>query len=241
MSLPQQLSFGTLDKIKDRFGLTEIGSPYISLSSPMSPDPVGSLRLFSGDSVHKMVYIGLVVPPIGLDSHMIFAFTKPESHIPHFTLDSVMAGPYFAFHLDLIPRADLGANLKYMNAVFDNLTPIFEEAKKIEGLTAAQLGPKQYALMSPWMLAYRASESAFEQIQTPVNGYLDHWFKLVENGIAADAVPASTDFAVRDQLNRDAIFDPEVDKVWAQVSRLIGEETSETLRGILKNQEVENN
>ena len=238
MSLPQQLSLGTLDKIKTRFGLTEIGSPYMSLSSPMSPDPVGSVRLFSGENVHKMVYIGLVVPPIGLDSHMIFAFTKPESHIPHFTLDSVMAGPYFAFHLDLIPRADLGANLKYMNAAFDNLTPIFDETKKIEGLIPAQLGPKQYALMSPWMLAYRASESAFEQIQTPVNGYLDHWFDLVENGVPDDAVP-SGDFAARDKLNREAIFDPEVDKVWAQVSRLVGEETSETLRGILKNQNVE--
>ena len=238
MSLPLQLSLGTLDKIKDRFGLTEIGSPKISLSSPMSPEPVGSLRLFSGDKIHKMVYIGLVVPQIGLDSHMIFAFTKPESHIPHFTLDSVMAGPYFAFHLDLIPRADLGSNLKYMNAVFDNLTPIFDEAKKIEGLTAAQLGPKQYALMSPWMLAYRANESAFEQIQTPVNGYLDHWFNLVENGIEADAVPAG-DFAQRDQLNRQAIFDPEVDKVWAQVSRLVGEEMSDTLRNILINQEIE--
>lgn len=238
MSLPQQLSLGTLEKIKTRFGLREIGSPYLSLSSPMSPTPVGSLRLFSGEAVHKMVYIGLVVPPIGLDSHMLFAFTKPESHIPHFTLDSVMAGPHFAFHLDLIPRADLGANLKYMNAVFDSLTPIFEEAKKIEGLTPAQLGPKQYALMSPWMLAYRANESAFEQIQTPVNGYLEHWFHLVENGIPADAVPTG-DFALRDQLNRAAIFDPEVDKVWAQVSRLVGEETSERMRAILRNQEVE--
>ena len=238
MSLPQQLSLGTLDKIKDRFGLTETGSPYISLSSPMSPDPVGSVRLFSGDAVHKMVYIGLVVPPIGLDSHMIFAFTKPESHIPHFTLDSVMAGPYFAFHLDLIPRADLGANLEYMNAVFDNLTPIFEETKKIEGLTPAQLGPKQYALMSPWMLAFRADESAFEQIQTPVNGYLEHWFNLVENGISSDAIPTG-DYAQRDKLNRNAIFDPEVDKVWAQVSRLVGEEMSDKLRSILKNQEVE--
>jgi hypothetical protein len=238
MSLPQQLSLGTLEKIKTRFGLREIGSPYLSLSSPMSPAPVGSLRLFSGDKVHKMVYIGLVVPPIGLDSHMIFAFTQPESHIPHFTLDSVMAGPHFAFHLDLIPRADLGANLKYMNAVFDKLTPLFEEAKKIEGLIPAQLGPKQYALMSPWMLAYRASESAFEQIQTPVNGYLEHWFNLVENGVPAEAVPAG-DFALRDQLNRAAIFDPEVDKVWAQVSRLVGEEMSGRMREILKNQEVE--
>ncbi len=238
MSLPQQLSLTALEKIKNRFGLAETGSPYLSLISPMSPTPVGSLRLFSGNEIHKLVYIGLVVPPIGLDSHMFFAFTKPESHIPHFTLDSVMAGAYFAFHLDLIPRADLGANLKYMNAAFDSLTPIFEEAKKIEGLTPAQLGQKQYALMSPWMLAYRANESAFEQIQKPVNDYLEHWFNLVENGIPADALP-SGDFAKRDQLNRNAIFDPEVDKVWAQVSRLIGEEMSEKLRGILRSQKVE--
>jgi hypothetical protein len=138
----------------------------------------------------------------------------------------------------MIPRADLGANLGYMNAVFDDLTPIFDEAEKIEGLTAAQLGPKQYALMSPWMLAYRANESAFEQIQTPVNSYLDHWFDLVENGIPADAIP-SADFAQRDKLNREAIFDPEVDKVWAQVSRLVGEEMSDTLRKVLINQDVE--
>lgn len=238
MSLPQQLSLTALEKIKNRFGLAETGSPYLSLSSPMSPAPVGSVRLFSGNEIRKLVYIGLVVPPIGLDSHMFFAFTKPDSHIPHFTLDSVMAGPHFAFHLDLIPRADLGANLKYMNAAFDPLTAIFDEAKKIEGLTPAQLGPKQYALMSPWMLAYRANESAFEQIQKPVNDYLEHWFNLVENGIPADAIP-SGDFAKRDQLNRNAIFDPEVDKVWAQVSRLIGEETSEKLREILRNQNID--
>jgi hypothetical protein len=71
-----------------------------------------------------------------------------------------------------------------------------------------------------------------------VNGYLEHWFNLVENGVPAEAVPAG-DFALRDQLNRAAIFDPEVDKVWAQVSRLVGEEMSGRMREILKNQEVE--
>lgn len=238
MSLPQQLSLSALEKIQTRFGLREIGAPYLSLISPMSPAPVGALRLFSGQKVRKMVYIGLVVPPIGLDSHMIFAFTPPESPIPHFTLDSVQAGPHFAFHLDLIPRADLGANLAYMNAIFDPLTPLFEAARQIEGLTPAQLGPRQYALMSPWMLAYRASQSAFEQIQTPVQGYLEHWFALVETGLPAEAVPMC-DFAARDRLNRAAIFDPSVDKVWGQVARLVGEEMSERMRGILKNQEVE--
>lgn len=133
MSLPAQLSLETLEKIQQRFGLTEIGAPHITLTSPMAPAPVGSLRLFKGEAVHKMVYIGLTVPPIGLDSHMIFAFTAPHSSVPHFTLDSVLAGPYFAFHLDLIPRADLGANFPYLDAVFNPLSPIFEEAKKLKG------------------------------------------------------------------------------------------------------------
>lgn len=238
MSLPQALSLATLEKIQTRFQMTEIGAPYLTLTSPMSPTPVGSLRLFGGEKVAKMVYIGLVVPAIGLDSHMIFAFTPAHSPLPHFTLDSVLAGPYFAFHLDLIPRADLGANLAYMNAIFDPLTPLFEAAKQIEGLTPAQLGPKQYALMSPWMLAYRATESAFEQIQHTVNGYLERWFDLLENGLPAEVIP-DCDFAGRDRLNRAAIFDPAVDKVWAQVSRLIGEEMSAHMRAILKNQELE--
>lgn len=188
-----------------------------------------------------MVYIGLVVPMIGLDSHMFFAFTPPNSPIPHFTLDSVMAGPHFAFHLDLIPRADLGANLPYINAAFNPLTVIFDEAKKIEGLTPAHLGPRQYALMSPWMLAYRANAEAFAQIQKPVDDYLAHWFGLLEHGLPANATPAddAATYAARDRANRSAIFDPDVDKVWAQVTRLLGADMSAKLRGILINQDVE--
>lgn len=209
----------------------------MDLKSPMSPAPVGMVRVFGGDKVHKMVYIGVTVPPIGLDSHMIFAFTPPASLIPHFTLDSVLAGPHFAFHIDLIPRVDLGANLNHINQVFQPLTPHFDEAKKIEGLSPAQLSPRQYAIMSPWMLAYRATESAFAQIENSVNKYLDHWFSLIDSGVAADVV--STDPAQRDQLNRAALFNPEVDHVWAQIDRLVGAETSAKMRDILKNQEVE--
>ena len=211
----------------------------------MSPAPVGSVRLFgSGNSdgvVQKVVYICLTVPPIGLDSHMLFAFTKATSAIPHFHLDAVKAGPSFAFHLDVVPRVDLGANLRYINAVFDPLTPTWTEAKKIDGLTAADVGPKQQALFSPWMLTNRATESAFAQIEKPVNEYLDHWFRLVEQGLPADAAAPGdgAHFAHRDQQNRNAVFDPEVDKVWAQVDRLVGAQTSAALRAILKNQGVE--
>ena len=240
MSHAKTLSEITLNAIVDHFQLTEHGAPHMTLMSPMSPAPVGQARLFSGGPIHKMVYIALSVPPIGLDSHMIFAFTAPDSAIPHFTLDSVLAGPHFAFHLDMIPRVDLGANLAYIDEIFHPLHDIFNEAKEIEGLTAAHLSPRQYAIMSPWMLAYRANEDAFVRITDPVNRYLKHWLSVVDHGVSAETMASlnHTDFAARDQRNRNAIFNPDVDPVWSQVERLVGTETSGQLRELLRTQEL---
>lgn len=238
MSLAQTLCHTTRDQIQRRFSLSEVGSPYLSLTSPMSPAPVGAVRIYAGGPIRKMVYIGLTVPPIGLDSHMLFAFTEPDSLVPHFTLDSVLAGPHFAFHLDLIPRVDLGANLAYLNEVFQPLTAHFEAGNAIEGLTQAHLAPRQYAIMSPWMFTHRATEAAFAQIEATVNHYLNHWFALVEGGVKSDVVGLNP--AERDQRNRAAIFSPAVDPVWAQVERLVGADVGARLREILKNQEVEN-
>jgi hypothetical protein len=244
MTAARTLSHSTLDKIQSHFGLSEIhnaeGDAYMPLSSPFGR--VGELRLFKGTAIHKMVYIGLSVAQFGLDSHMIFAFTSPDSPVPHFTLDSVMNGAdNFAFHLDLIPRVDLGATLPYIFHVYSPLDRQFSAAAQLEGLTPARLGPTQYAIMSPWMLAFRATAAAFDTIQPSVDHYLNHWIGLVEAGIPAEVVSGYTgeDFAERDRLNRAAIFNPEVDKVWAQVDRLLGAETSAVLRTILINQEVE--
>jgi hypothetical protein len=241
MSLAQKLSHTALETVVSRFDLKEIGSPYIPLKSPMSPQPVGACRVFKGDGerIQKLVYIGITVPPINLDSHMFFAFTPPHSAAPHFTLDSVLAGPHFAFHLDLIPRVDLGANLDHMNANFMPLSPSFDAAKKIDGLTPAHLSPRQYALMSPWMLAFRATENAYMQCEPHIHAYLDHWTSLVENGVNAPSGVSASDLKNRDQANRNAIFSYEVDPVWNQIERLNGRELNERLISILRNQEVE--
>jgi hypothetical protein len=178
----------------------------------------------------------MTVQQFGLDSHMIFAFTPPDSAVPHFTLDSVLNAPDFAFHIDLIPRVDLGAHLEYLNAAFQPLTEEYQRANKIEGLTPARLTPRQYAIMSPWMLVSRANESAFSQIESSVNHYLDHWFGLVENGLPQEVLGTLdiSALAERDRKNRAAIFNPQVDPVWAQVDRLLGAEMSANLREILK-------
>jgi hypothetical protein len=238
VSLAGELAFSTLGKLRDRLSLKEVET--IPLTSPAMPEPVGNVRVFSGENIGKCVYIGMTVPFIKLDSHMIFAFTPPSSAVPHFTLDSVNNDTTYAFHLDLIPRVDLGANLDYIDAVYGSLSDEFERAGQLEGLTKAHLNPRQLAVMSPWMLVNRANEEAFTKIGDSVDFYLKHWFSLVENGISEEITKQFSPeyLAERDRKNREIVFNPDVDKVWAQVDRLVGAETSEKMRGILRSQEI---
>ena len=152
MTLANDLSQSLLSKIQDHFGLDEVhgaeGGPYLPLPCPIPGMPAGQCRVFKGEKIPLMVYVGAALPVAHIDSHMIFAFTQPESLIPHFTLDAIKMGEQFAFHLDLIPRADLGANLEYLNAAFQPLTGMYTEACAIEGLSAAELAPRQKALLA---------------------------------------------------------------------------------------------
>ncbi|TCJ97124.1 hypothetical protein [Nocardia alba] len=226
-SLPAALSERTLATLTTALKLSTVDD--VDLTSPMSPTPVGRLRVWRGGPIDKVVSVQLVVPPIGLDSHMVFAFTPPESAVPHFTLDSVYGGEYFAMHLDLIPRADLAVHLDYLDAAFGPLTSLLEQAWQIEGVSAAAIGPRQRAMMSPWMLVCRATEDAFTALGDTVEGYLAQWLSLVEQGVP----PVTADTATRDLANRANLFNPEVDPVWAQVTRLLGPEQTERVRGEL--------
>jgi hypothetical protein len=241
MSLSASLCLGVLDSIATRLGLEEVPgdepNAYRVLRSPMVPDgSVGAQRIFRRAGVADLVYIGLTVPMIGLDSHMLFAFTPQTSAVPHFTLDSVASGAdgagAYAFHLDLIPKVDLGANLGYLRHCFEPLTAIRAAAQEIAGLSPAHLSPTQYAVMSSWMLVHRADAAAFEAVTPSVHAYRDHWFSLIEQGIPGDVLGDVTpdEVARRDAKNRAIIFDPSVDPVWARVSQLVGADTAEVLR-----------
>ncbi len=218
MSLPAALAQRTLDAIlASHADLAQIKA------QPLG-DGVGELKVWHGGKVAKLVYIGLAVPQFHLDSHMVFAFTPAASAVPHFTLDSVYAGAYHAFHLDLIPRLDLAANLPYIDEAFHPLTPVYEEASATAGLTKAAISPRQHALMSPWMLVHRATQEAFQAIGPVVDAYREHWSRLAHKGLSYAPL------AGRDEALRASLFSREVDPVWAQVSRLLGDETTDMLR-----------
>ncbi|WP_370614839.1 hypothetical protein [Mumia sp. Pv 4-285] len=248
VSLPSGLCHRTWERIVAERGLLEVngddGGSFRTLTSPMTPAPVGEVRVFvaadDAEPVAKLVYVGLAVEMIGLDSHMVFAFTRDGLPIPHFTLDSVQGQGSYAFHLDLIPRADLGTHLTYLDWAHDPLTETYEEVETWSGLTKAAIGPRQNAVMSPWMLVHRADADAFVSIETAVTTYLEHWFGLLDSPVpeAVLADVADTDLPARDARNRANIFSPDVDKVWAQVARLIGDDAAEDVRVQLLDNEV---
>ncbi len=222
----------TTEAIADKLDLVETeNTPLVSV---VDGSDVGAHRVLSGDDA-TIVSIGMTVEAFGLDSHMLFAFTAPDSATPHFTLDAVLAGPHYAFHLDLIPRVDPGANLAYLDHCFGPLTEAHDSASEVEGLTPAHLSPRQWQLMSAWMLAHRADEQAFVGIGPIVDAYRDHWLGLVTSGVPPALVNAEAiDLAERDAANRAAIFNPDVDPVWGRVDQLLGPEVSARLRHSLE-------
>ena len=242
LSLPCALWQRTLDRIVARFGLAEAtdndGGPWLPLESqvPMAQGRVGQTRLFRGGPLFQVVCTNIAVPAIQLDSHMLFAFTPPASAVPHFTLDAVQAGDHYAFHLDLIPRVDLGACLAYMDHCLTPLTAAYERGESMDGFSRAHLSPRQHAIMSPWMLAKRTNREAFPSIDGLVDAYLEHWFQLVEEGVPDEALDGigPDQLIERDRRNKAIIFNRDVDKVWDQITPLVGREAAERQIALLR-------
>jgi hypothetical protein len=259
-TLAGKLSLQTLDRIVAHFDLEEVhgedGGPFMSLNAPpFGNAPAGCFRLWhGGEYLQKLVYTGIAVEPIGLDSHMLFAFTKRDSIVPTFTLDSVYTkmppgadsnfpdgGDMYSFHLDLVPKCDLGVNHAYMRRAYEGLSGAQADVLAADGIFAANLSPMQRAIMSPWMLAQRTTADAYEkQVFDVADIYLRHWIGLVGDGmddLVAEVQGESG--AMRDAANRDLIFNRDIDAVWAKIDGLLGEDVSNAMISILRSQKVE--
>lgn len=260
-TLASKISLQTVDKIVSALNLKEHGSPFKDLGITF-PGPggrmittQGSLRLWSGDKIKKMIYVGYTMGEMGVDSHMIFAFPPDDSLVPAFTLDSVFMTAQFAtitsgkpatddtyaFHLDLVPRVDLGINFDYIKRAYKPLEATQEKTERAEGIEPAIISATQRAIMSPWMLANRSAPKAYQESVFPaVDVYLDHWIELVRDGLES-LRPAIKGVASADRANanRALIFNPEIDPVWAKMDRMMGPENCARVREILLNPEIE--
>ena len=237
MSLSRDLCLDTIEAIVKHLDVDEVHgdetSEYQVLTSPMVPDaPVGSFRVWHKPDVVTIAYVGITVDMIHLDSHMMFCWAPATSPVPALTVDSVQFGPdEYAFHLDMTPKLDLGANLAYMDHCYSALTPIRAAAGEIDGLSEAVITERQWALMSEWMCVNRATPDAFGEMHGIVDQYRDHWLSLVDNGIPESVLDGVTpeQISLREHKNRSFVFNPEVDPVWEKIGQLIGEDEADQL------------
>jgi hypothetical protein len=216
---------------------THEGRPVLEAGDPAAA--TGVMRVYDGPSgspLDRIVWTKLEVAARGVTTCMIFAFTRPESPIPHFTLDCSDHGDgMHAFHLDLAPRVELATHVGYMDAAFEPLSGAFAEASGLDGLSGTRTTRRQFAMMSPWMLVHLATPPAFEAIGATVDAYADHWLGLVRDGLPVGAVDelAGEDLAARDRAFRRNLFSPEIDPVWGRVDGMIGADAATVMRNTL--------
>jgi hypothetical protein len=146
----------------------------------------------------------------------------------------------YAFHVDLLPRVDLGVNVEYMQQFYQPLTADYEATKKIEGVQPANLSPVLNAFMSPWMLASHATEASFVQVEKVFHKYLNHWIDLCSLDVKSSSFNSLSNesqyLRKRDKLVREKLFSP-IDAVWFKVDKMLGTELSIRLQNILRSQE----
>jgi hypothetical protein len=170
-------------------------------------------------------------PHQALESHSVTVFTAPESPVPHFVLDSVRFGPKVSFHVDLLPKRDLGVSLSYLDRCFAPLTDIRAELDQDTRFVAGSAPLRQRALLSPWMALYTLDPELLGTAMGFIERYFKHWASLLRSD--APELHSAPDVAARDRQHRKLVFSREVDPVWGMLDRALGSDMVDVLLSVL--------
>ena len=218
--------------------IEEIRCVHIAPDSPIWQDlnrgeaRVGELRVYRGRGVvEKVVSAHFKLELPALESYMVTVFTRPESPVPHFVLDVVRFGPQASFHVDLLPKRDLGVSLPYVDRCFAPLSAIRTDLEQDPRFAAGTAPLRQRAFMSPWMALYTHAPEQLEVARSYVDRYFAHWSGLLTS---SDALLAPDQALVaRDAQQRKLVFSRELDPVWAMLDRALGAPTVDQLLAAL--------
>lgn len=235
-----------LTTIVDRLGLVEAHGPdgdamlaVHAAGGPLEGQRIGEFRVFTGADGLRVVYSALTIEAFGMDTHQVYAFTGAQSAVPHLFLDTAIAPNTegtFHFGLDLAPRVDLAASFAYSQAAFAGLETARADAlADPEVGPVPSLGPLQWSLRSPWMVAAIVAPEVLPRLEPVTTAYVTRWLELVTEGLSADVVDAVSwqDLTHRDRLNREAMFSAAANPVWGLLDRLVGPDTAARMRELL--------
>lgn len=238
-----------LARLIDELGLTEqtaadgdAALPLFGVGGPLDGVRIGEFRVYSRADGTRVVYSGLSIDDFGMDTHQLYAFTAAGSAVPHLFLDTAISpntDGTFHFGLDLVPRVDLGASLDYTESIYAPLTDVRAQTLGTAGvMPVPSLGPLQWSIRSPWMVAAIVMPEDLRGLQGAVDAYVEHWLGVMRDGLseAAGADAAWQDLPMRDRQNRAAMFSPRTNPVWGLLDRLVGVEAAGAMVTLLTEQ-----
>ena len=97
------------------------------------------------------------------------------------------------------------------------------------------IGPLQWALRSPWMIAAIALPADLKSLGSITDVYVDRWLALTRAGLSAEVAAGIEwqDVVRRDRLAREAMFSARTNPVWTLLDRLVGAESAAAMRALL--------
>ena len=223
--------------------IEEIACVDIAPDSPVWQDlthglqVVGELRVYRGRGrVQKVVSSRFALGSTpheasGLDSHSVVVFTRPESAVPHFGLNSVRIGSRVHFHLDLLPKRDLAVAPAYLERCYGPLTDALCELERDARFEPARPSHRQRALLSPWHVSCTLDPSDLGAAEVYVDRYVSHWAGLLRSD--APELDSAPELALRDASYRKLLYSREVDPSWGLLDRVIGDATVDAILAAL--------
>jgi len=231
MSPLQDLADRLRDGLLARHDLTEVGAPYETLTLLETGQAVGVVRVWTGDTIPKLVDSRLVVPALEIDSVMLHAFAPTDSAVPHLGSDVAGIEGRFSFNLDLTPRVDLALEPGYIDTVYEPMTTARNAAYAIEGAEPVDIPLRLRAFSSPWIVGVNVTEEQLPHVERAYDEFLGHFSALLATGVPTGS---SVDVAVRDRAQRRAQYDPASDEVWDFLASILGQSSVDVILELIR-------
>lgn len=247
-----------LDKVTNDLGISGKDNDPIGEFSHPAFGNLGYIKILDGGAhkeVLKVIRLRLNFAPVGMEANAVHVITRPDSLVPHAILEGIYHDPtvdtpfrpahdgpgQFGCFANCVSRVDPGVNLKYMQHVYLPLEDAYKSVAEDEEIRLAPLPRIQLAAMQPWAIPATAPDHKKEVVQKAISTYLQRTLDIIAEGLPAGLVSAeeAARSASRDAVNRVTYLHPEVDHIWGQFDKLLGEDVSKRLFDILTSQEVE--
>ena len=239
MMVTAPMSAAAVERVSAKFGLQP--RERIDLLPIDTGAPVGEGTVLVGMDLDKAVVASLEFGDgeQPCSTQLFYAFSRPNSLMPHLAVEWSVHDDEVAMHVDLLPRVDLAVNADYVDEVYTALNPALDEVRALPDLLPDPLPPRRAVGFSPWLVAVRGPLGLASALAGTVDQYIDRWFALFSGGVSASVDPISNDpsrLVQRDRYPRVSLF-PDDDPQWARITRRCGLDRSAELRSYFRSQE----